>query len=220
MTKIPENMMMEDDDNALFARMKRVLIPAMIFSVGLGFFLGGMGAGVVFLQKYDATFGAMAACAVTSAFGALIIVLTFRKWPTLRIGEPDTPRTRRVALIMMALIAIACVISLMFVSPEDGNARTQLFSNGPLSSNAALAAMLLWAIGIPLITFFARRNADEVDMEYQRLGESMAIHFFSVVAPVWWIGWRGGFLPQPDVMIVFLATLVVMATTNYVRRAM
>jgi hypothetical protein len=41
---------------------------------------------------------------------------------------------------------------------------------------------------------------------------------FTFTAPVWWMGWRGGFLPEPDVMILFVAVLVVTWIANMWKR--
>ncbi len=220
MKAIREQAMEHDDNPTLLARTASVLVPSTCFAVGIGMLFGGLAGASSAFDRETLTSGLALGSMAVPALGAVVVVLTFRKWPTLRSGDPDTPRTRRISMGMIALMAIACVTAILF-SIGDGEARTsELFSNGPLPTSVAVAACALWLLGIPALAYFSRRNADEVDMEYQKFGETIGFQFFGVVAPVWWVAWRGGFAPEPDVMILFVAVLIVSVVGNYIRRAM
>jgi hypothetical protein len=160
----------------------------------------------------------MVASVITGIIGGVIVIATFRKWPTLTQGDPVTPRTRRYSWAMIALIAFAMLTSLAFARPEGGSLANDLYSNDPLPTDLAVGLAILWLVGMPLLSAMTRRNMDEVERGLLQFGESSGFRFFSVAAPAWWLGYRGGVLPQPDVMILFVAVLAASSIANLARR--
>ena len=71
---------------------------------------------------------------------------------------------------------------------------------------------------VPPITWAWHRSIDEHESEAYRDGTLAGIYVFSAVAPGWWLAWRGGMLPEPDVMIVFLIVYVVWGLVWIIRR--
>lgn len=207
-----------DDDNSISARFKRVAVPMLSFGTGFSLLLGGTAGGAMVYAKGDGLSTGMAISLVTGLIGGAIVFATFRKWPTLTQGDPVTPRTRRYSWAMVALITFALLLTLVFARPEGGSLANDLYSNGPLPTGIAVGAALLWLVGMPLLSAMTRRNMDEVEQGLLQFGECVGFRFLSVAAPVWWLGYRGGVLPQPDVMILFVAVLAVSATANLARR--
>jgi hypothetical protein len=73
-----------------------------------------------------------------------------------------------------------------------------------------LAAII--GIGLPALSWFwHNRVIDEQEADAYRSGALIAIYFFWIVAPVWWLLWRGGMLPAPDGIALYLATNIIAA---------
>lgn len=206
------------EDNGIGARIMRGTIPMLSFATGLTLLLGGIAAAAISIAKYESAMVAMTLSVAAALIGLAMIVATFRKWPTLTEGDPVTPRTRRYAWAMIALIAFSILVSTFFIRPGEGSISTELYSNGPLPTNIALGAAALWVLGLPVLSALTRRNMDEVERGHLVLGESIGFRFFTIAAPAWWLGFRGGVLPQPDVMLIFVAVLAASWAANMIRR--
>jgi hypothetical protein len=75
-----------------------------------------------------------------------------------------------------------------------------------------LAIILSIAIGVilPAITlYWHKRVVDEQEEAAYRVGVLIAIYAFWFIAPVWWFLWRGGMLPQPDGIALYVMTMFV-----------
>jgi hypothetical protein len=210
--------MPDDDDNSLGARFGRVAIPMLCFTAGFGLLMSGMVWGAMQVAKNHIASFDMAGSVIAALIGSAVLIATFRKWPTLTQGDPVTPRTRRYGWAMVALIGFAIAMSLAFARPSDGSLANDLYSNGPLPTALAVALAVLWLVGMPVLSAITRRNMDEVERGLLQFGESAGFRCFTIAAPVWWIGYRGGVLPQPDVMILFVGALIASFIANMVRR--
>jgi len=211
--------MTDDDDNTFAARTGRLAIPTLCCMAGLAIMLTGMAAGAIAYVRGDIVSTSLLLSGAAFVIGTGILIATFRKWPTLRQGEPDTPRNRRLSVAMIALVLFSVVVSIFFIQPNGDSISSELYSNGPLPAHLALGAAGLWLLGMPLLTWLTRKNLDEVERGHMMIGESVGVQFLTVAAPVWWLGFRGGMLPQPDAMILFVAVLVVASIANMLRRA-
>ncbi|MEL6239260.1 MAG: hypothetical protein AAFQ90_11820 [Pseudomonadota bacterium] len=138
--------------------------------------------------------------------------VSWRWMPDWTMGEPDTPRGRRVRWVLVGCGVLGGLASVPFTNIDGGG--SLLFSNGPMPSTPALIAAALRGLAMPVLMILFRRNADEVTREANNFGLSVGFQVFAYAAPLWWVGWRGGFLPVPDVMILFVATLVVATVAN------
>lgn len=213
LTTIPD-----DDDNSLGARFRRLAIPMLWFAAGVTLLLSGFAWGAIQVAKDNVASSDMAGSVIAALVGGAVVVATFRKWPTLTQGDPVTPRTRRYSWAMVALIAFSMLITLVFARPSGGGLANDLYSNGPLPTDLAVGAALLWLVGMPLLAAITRRNMDEVERDLLIFGESAGFRFFTTVTPAWWLGYRGGVLPQPDVMILFVGVLIASFIANMARR--
>lgn len=140
-----------------------------------------------------------------------------RTAPDFTMGEPNMPRGNRVRWLLVAIVIIGIAISLpISAHPEVG--AEMLWSNSAMPSTPALLAGLMWALLMPFVIYFGRRNSDELVLAAHDFGMMVGFQFFSYAAPIWWIGWRGGFFPQPDVMIMFIACLILVSIANFWKR--
>ncbi|MEL7318741.1 MAG: hypothetical protein AAFN04_08895 [Pseudomonadota bacterium] len=150
----------------------------------------------------------------------LVLVSGYFLWrtmPDFTMGEPDTARGRRTKWTTLGAGFLGGLTTIPLIDFDNGG--TLLFSNGSVGSIQALFAMGMWAIILPVFIIIHRRNADEVAREANDFGFMVGFQTFSILAPVWWMGWRGGFLPQPDVMILFVTVLIIACAAIIWRRS-
>lgn len=161
--------------------------------------------------------------AVLALFIALLAFCLFDLWRTLRRWQSEdgkaSPRVKRSRGLLIAAGLVGGVIGMMISMQEDGAASGGgLFSDSPLSSSVALAIMALIVIGVPALLWFWHRSIDEHEAEANRDGALMGIYAYSTVAPAWWIGWRGGVLPEVHGEAIFLLVMAVWGVTWMWRR--
>lgn len=153
------------------------------------------------------------------AFTAALAWPLWKYRPDFTMGEPRTPRGNRIRLVLVAVTILgpAMVFPLISYRGPDGSP-LDLFANSPLPTQVVWPMIAIWAVGIPALTFFTRRNLDDYTRAAGDFGFMVGGQLFYFAAPLWWLGWRGGLLPQPDVMILFIATLVVVNCANLWKR--
>lgn len=146
-----------------------------------------------------------------AAIGAPLTLIAFYflwKWfPDFTMGEPYTSRGKRARWLQAAGIAVGLLITGTFIYAGSDGGSNLLWSNEAMPFGAGLIIILAWGILLPLIIVFARRNTDEHRLAAQDFATMITGHFFLYAAPIWWMGWRTGIFPQPDIMILFIAGL-------------
>ena len=70
-----------------------------------------------------------------------------------------------------------------------------------------------------LLAAFGRRNADDFAKATGEWSSMIGFSFFTLITPVWWMGWRGGILTEPHAMLIFVASLVVTTMANLWKRS-
>lgn len=127
------------------------------------------------------------------------------KWlPDFTMGEPYTARGIRVRWMSAAVVLVGIVIAIPIVSSSPEDSLLTLYSNGPMPFAPAMLAIAVWAVAMPFLIIFGRRNADEHALQASDYGMMVGFQIFYYAAPIWWMGWRAGVLPAPDVMILFI----------------
>ncbi len=145
--------------------------------------------------------------------------VSWRTMPDMTMGEPNTRRGNNIRLLIGGIVVFGVTLSVILNMGIEGRPTVAtLFGNGPLPGTTAAAIAALWLIAMPLFIIFGRRNADEHALQAGDFGLAVGAHFFTLVTPAWWIGARGGFLPEPDVMVIFVAVLIVTAIANLWKR--
>ncbi|MEM1195549.1 MAG: hypothetical protein AAGH57_05550 [Pseudomonadota bacterium] len=140
----------------------------------------------------------------------------WRWMPDFTMGEPQTPRGKRVRWILIGCGVLGGLSSVPLIDLDQGG--TLLFGNGPVPPLSALITGAMWTLIMPVFMIGYRLNSDEVTREANNFGFSVGFQAFAYIAPLWWLGWRGGFLPQPDVMVLFLGGLVVATIAHLWKR--
>ncbi len=140
--------------------------------------------------------------------GAIWGWLKLKPWRGWRdLDEPISPATRRSRrfIELMNLIVLPGTLVLFFgsVSMEHPFA---MFTNSPVPLWVAIVAMTCWLLARVLREFW-HYNTDEHEQRAIDFGRRVGAGVFFAVTPAWWIAARGGILPQPNAMILWLLTI-------------
>jgi hypothetical protein len=80
-----------------------------------------------------------------------------------------------------------------------------LFASGPLVPALAIIYSIIIGVIIPAITFYWHKNVvDEQEESAYRDGGYYAAYAFLFLTPLWWLLWRGGLLPEPNGVAIYL----------------
>jgi len=197
---------------------KRQIAGALAIGFSVGLLSGGIfGFGVVLSQeKFSLT--ALAVCLVCLVVGGFTIWRAYRKFPSLRDGDPDTPRARRIGKLSFVTLAITIAIVLPFAVTGDTFEGGAFLSNDPVPAWVAYYLGAMWIFAMPPMMYLFRQNMDEIEKAEMQFGEMIGFQFFAITAPAWWIASRGGLAPEPDIMILFAITLAVALLANLYRK--
>ena len=135
-----------------------------------------------------------------------------------KAAEPRAPSVQKShrALVLSLLLGIALGI-LLSVGAARGSGPS-MFSNASIPPLIAAIGIFIWLLCTPALTWWWYRTVDEHARRSYDSAALIAFYLFIFTAPSWWLGWRGGFLPAPDTMLLFLATLIVWSAAWLWRR--
>lgn len=178
---------------------------------------------VTFVAAQHLAGGGSTADIVMIAVGAPITLIggyyLWRKMPDFTMGEPQTARGKRVRWLLVAVIAVGLAIAFPIIFADDGDNGATLFGNGQMPLIPAMIAVAIWTLATPILIFVGRRNSDEHAIAVHDFGMMVGFQVFAYAAPIWWMCWRAGVLPQPDVMILFVVTGIIVNITIIWKRS-
>ena len=126
-------------------------------------------------------------------------------------NQPVAPATRKANnLIAWSILAGILAIGPLMILAVRNKDPFALFSNGPVPLVAALVAIVGWVLAVALSLQW-HRSVDEHEARTYEFGGLAGLYVYSVLAPAWWLGWRGGLLPAPDTMAIFAVVMAVWA---------
>ena len=213
MTNLTESAMFDTEEKA-GSKTQRTLW--MILS-GVGI-VTVLGAITGFLSEHDALGGGTLECAGVAVLVVLVavaLVLAFVIWKMFeqmqQSGErvPRRERLNNRILIGCGLLGGAIGLTLA-VTDNFGAEEASLFANSPMSPFLAIILSIAIGIILPAITIYWHKHVvDEQEEAAYRSGALFAIYAFWFIAPVWWLLWRGGMLPEPNGVALYLMTTFV-----------
>lgn len=116
-------------------------------------------------------------------------------------------RLNRNIMIVCAVLGGLIGIGLSVISDNDGETLSA-FGDSPLPPALAIGFAVFWGVIMPLLSWYWHKRAtDELENEAFRSGAVMACYVLWIAAPVWWMLWRGGLLPEPDGVAIYMATI-------------
>lgn len=184
---------------------------------GLGIVMA-LGAIAGFMGEYHTDDGGEFsgfALGVLAAFGAIVASLTYVIWRNAKklrtSGEPMTKREKlnRNIIAACGLLggAIGVILSMSAIgTPDDGpGLLSAIYGSGPIPLRIVLPLVFVWVVVMPVVAWFWHARAiDEQEASAYRDGGYYAAYAFLILAPLWWLLWRGGFLPEPDGVAIYL----------------
>jgi membrane protein YdbS with pleckstrin-like domain len=209
MTNLTEAKMEKPENEG--SNVKRVMW-MLLAALGI-VFTGGAIAG--FLSEHQSE-GAGAfsgrALGVLTVFVAVICALAYAIWRNAQnlktTGEQLNRRERLNIRIVAACGVVGGLIGLILaISGDLGGQDANIFSSGPISPAVAIGLAIVIGLLMPLVSWYWHmRVIDEQESKAYRSGALLAIYAFWTVSPTWWLLWRGGILPAPDGIALYLMT--------------
>jgi hypothetical protein len=184
---------------------------------GLGVVMTG-GAIAGYLAEHQAQGGGpldTVGVIVMAVFGALIIGLGYTIWRNATVLKRDedglTRRERLNRNVMVGCMALGAVMGGVLAATgnldisDPASGPLAIFDDSPMPVAVALAIVFLWAIIMPILAWFWHTRAiDEQEASAYRDGGYYAAYAYLILAPVWWLLWRGSLLPEPSGVAIFM----------------
>jgi hypothetical protein len=203
-------MAMTDEQTAIGSQLGRVgLIVLGLFGAAFGV---GATAGIVAARldrggPVDAKLLAVLAGAMLIAAASAYLVYRSARAMRKAVGAP-TSRERRNYAVLLLCGALGGVIGMALTL--GGGSPLDAFSNSPLPSWLAILLAVPILVLLPAVSVYWHRHAaDEQEAAAYKLGALFGIYTYFIGAPAWWVLWRGGLLPAPDGIAIYLATVTV-----------
>jgi hypothetical protein len=142
-------------------------------------------------------------------FAAASAYLVYRSARAMKkaVGAPTTRERRNYTVLLLCGAlggAIGVALTLGGGTPLDA------FSNSPLPTWLAVLLAVPIAVLLPIICVYWHRHAvDEQESAAYKLGALFGIYTYFIGAPTWWLLWRGGLLPAPNGIAIYMVTLSV-----------
>ena len=210
MTNLTEGTMFDPNEGQNSGLMR----PIWIMLAALGIVMtSGFIAGFTAQNQNDGG-GAFTGIAAAIFAAAILAIIGYGYWTwqnakAMKVpGENLTPRERRRRYILSGCIFLGWIMGIglpiMFEGGESAEAIT-IFSNSPLPTSVALAFVFVLLVIVPAITWYWHRYAvDEMEESAYRDGGYYAAYAFLFLTPLWWLLWRGGLLPEPNGVAIYL----------------
>ena len=196
---------------------------AWMASAGLAtIFTAGAIVGVIAASREDGGALSTTAIAIIAVFVAIIGGLVYAQWRLARrIAASGGEMTRRERLnrnILVACGAMGGVVGLV-LAIVDGAVPSEpmsIFDGGPLPFALAVFLAIFWGAVVPVIGWFWHTRAiDEQEANAYRDGGYYAAYAYLIAAPTWWFLWRGGILPEPNGVVIFIAFTLIWSAVWY-----
>jgi len=157
----------------------------------------------------------IAGYAILAAFISVTLVLAFAIWRLFRQmkrSDQKVPQREKVynrfligSFLFGGVTGLILAMTGSFDETEAG-----LISNDAMSPMLAIILSIALGVIVPAITFYWHKNlVDEQEEAAYRFGALIAMYAFWFIAPVWWLLWRGGMLPEIDGIALYFITIFV-----------
>lgn len=203
-----------EDDGPTARHVVQALIGGFLVLFALGVLAGFLAA----VADHGVRHGWKVALVIAGvvSFAALGGSLLRRSLPHFFAGKLS-PRTKKARSILYASGAVGAVLGVV-LQLGAFEADPAMLAEGPLPPLTAAIAIAVWLIAVPILSWIWWKNIDEHEASAYKDGALVGIYAYSAIAPTWWFGWRGGFLPEPQEMITFMLVLTAWGLTWMVRR--
>lgn len=197
-------MVSEDRMTANERRAPGFLWPALIF-LGTVFFAGIFaGYNAALAEAGKASLAPWAAALIAVALGAVALTLYFRR----HAGWLRTlsPRRKRYWFSLGFAALIGGTVGILD-QPGEGNS-IGLLTGSALTPGSAIGVSIVWSLGLAVAMIIYHRAIDDHEKHAWVWASTWGWYAFIFTAPVWWVLHRAALAPSPDVMLLFLLSLV------------
>lgn len=147
--------------------------------------------------------------------GGIVLAALICLWQLARAAQrpsgeaPLTPKERLNRNILIASAALGGIMgAAVAIASGEGIGLFSPLSDAPLPPLVALAMVLVTGVLVPALSFVWHRSAiDEQEVDAYKTGALYGLYVYMIGAPVWWFAWRGGFVPEPNGVIIFFVTV-------------
>lgn len=185
----------------------KLLIASVLFLFSVGLVTGGTMAVV------DEAANPVKAAGILSV-GILIIAASgWWLWKLKPLGiadEPISASTRRTRRYFAISLGFGALLGMGFaMSGLINGDPASLFSNEAIPRMPAIALSAAYFVALPILGWLWHRSIDEHENAANSKGAVAGIYAYSMIAPVWWVGERAGYLPPQQPMTVFVIVMIV-----------
>lgn len=157
--------------------------------------------------------GSLTLRAALVLLGALVVLggtayALVRLWKAAE-EEPVAERVRKSRRTLWLSMGIGALLGIFMAGTIGAGDAIALYSNDPVPGWVALVASAVWALVVPLITWRWLVTVDEHERDAYNFGALLAFYLYIFATPAWWLCWRGGLLPRPEAMIIFIMVMMV-----------
>ncbi|MBV9883977.1 MAG: hypothetical protein JO276_13295 [Sphingomonadaceae bacterium] len=132
---------------------------------------------------------------------------------TMGAGEPprdyegiERGRRRRKLAIVLAMGAVGGIGGAIIGAREDGHLFDLAHPWPPL---LCLVVAALFLLAVVVGTLLMRRQVDEVERMTKLRATHAGAYLLLVGYPLWFLLWKGGFLPEPQHVAIYASVLIV-----------
>lgn len=215
---------MTDSDDIAQSNGRRIMW-IIISTLGI-VMVGGAIAG--YMAEHNAQGGGplgTAGIVTFSVFAALIAGLGYVIWTNSRKlkanSEPLTKREKLNRNILLGcgigggIVGLTISLNSTLTASSDADA-IDLFLNSSIPPLAALLLAFFWGVIMPVISWvWHKRAIDEQEASAYRDGAFYAGYAYLMGAPSWWFLWRGGLVPEPNGVAIFILFAIIWAAVWY-----
>jgi hypothetical protein len=155
-----------------------------------------------------------------------IVVGAAAVWGIVRLkpwagnGDPMSPKTRKANNLLFLSGALGGVLgAALAVSTLSLDDPFAMFSDSPIPPAVVIPALVVWLLIVPVISYQWHRNIDEHETEAYKFGGIAAIYLYLFLTPAWWFAWRGGLVPAPATMVIYMLVIGVFTIGWFWRRS-
>lgn len=213
MTNLTESAMFDADEKA--GNNNQRILWMILCGVGIIMILGAIAG---FLSAHSAEGGGplnLAGYAILSVFISITLILAFTIWKLLQLvkqsGERVPRREKLNRNIIVACGGLGGIMGLAIAASGISNISEQgadpfvALLAGPLPLIIVVPLIFVWGVIMPVVAWFWHtRVIDEQEANAYRDGGYYAGYAFLMLTPLWWLLWRGGLVPEPDGVAIYL----------------
>lgn len=145
--------------------------------------------------------------ALIAGFLALAVIASWLSWRLKRadLSGPMAANEKVSRNLVLASGTIGGLLGLMIaIGGIQKDDPLYLFGNGPLEPALGGIFLAVWLVIVPVISFLWWRVINEHEARSYSFGGMAALNVYYFVTLGWWIGWRSGFVPEPQHMAIYL----------------